>query len=1809
MALEVLGDSLLLPEQLAEVWPELVEGVVLRFDASVGAQRVWTGTCTVQGLRVVAGAQELVERFYGWTLRSWTAHPEEGALRLALQPPAEHRRQPRAADELLQLQAAGGGGGDGGSRGGGSGVQQSQEQRLRELEGLLTQSLRRPGSTAAAAAAGAAAGLAAGAGEAIAAPGINGGGGGGGRSLSRALQSPPGRQHHQSQLLLAAAAAEDAAEEDGGVDGGGGYGVGSIDALRRRHQTAQQQQLSRLGSLAALARQLLPPNSVAAAFSQEQLRGGLGSLGLAWPQAPQSDGGDGREWAHGMDGRSRGGGGPASVSTSAGSKRGYAAAELAAAAVEAAARHRGTDGGAGEGDGHGWMEGSREARDAARLLQLQNAQLLLQRLQQQQRQQHLQDHLGRGAGLAGLGSSAKDEYPSGAGSAAAAAATVAGAASSASQHRELQRQQPQQRAAAAHHTAVRHSSVQTEQDLVLLQRGVRVKTESADAAAAGAAAGGATGLITEVLSRGVLELGAGGAGDNGGDGRGHGRSGGGGGGGGDGGNGSGSLLAAAAAVLLERRRQQRQHGGSAAAPPTPPAAGREADGGSTDLVAQLESFLRDRKGQRPEAPPTGAGAGSRSVEGSPHKPLITLHMRQQQQQLPRQDGLGPSYANDAREVEAQALRQQQLQQQDGGAMLRVLRLGHDRHAQAVAGDHGDPGRQQHPHPQQLRSSWTIAIGAGGGAWATAGGGSRPSGRAEEEEEYEPPAAHVIRLGRNGGGGGADWRQQQPEAGLVTARLAAAGGGQGIHLVQRPPLPVAVAPSSRGSRESPPEGSSPRHHQQQALASPAGGGGGGGGGGPRTLLRGTHSGGVLALDSSATAALHEDAQQLLAGGAAGASASSQLTPATARVLRLAAQEALGLSLRGGSGAAGAATDDADRLGRAQGQQERRGSAAGAATADGAGDGGEVVARTPARPLSSYLSAAEVVVLFSEEVAEALCSPPVAVQIVLQCFLDGAALGPPQSAQICRYNTSSPRYLTSIPSQEATSPPLPWKRLADTFLHYHRMRSGVLEMHASTRPPGHGDDTTLQLAPAVAAALPILSLALPPELRRLAEAGLPADLAGAEDDIGAAGEMAVDDEDPAVLAIGSRVPLPGPAADVAPRRGHAAQQQQPAGRGPSQRGGGGSGSRRGPGSGTSGSASPRPRAAAPAAAGAAGPAAAGGGGGGDPSSTVLVSCPPRSLSRYLTKSELEVLVGPEVYGCMCDGSKLSGVKVQFEVNGRRLPEVYVADIERYNPSSPFYLKASSGRGVDGLPWRSIPPNATVQWKRMADNTLVLAQISHTSKRGLEDRAAALAARRTSRRFERRSGGGVRRRPVSRDSSPSDSDEVTDSSLDASDYGGSSGNTDEEERAPRRRRGGFAGRGGAGRRGRKARAAVEPDEAEHGAAAEHEAPPNQTGAWASWGHGADGDGDGDGGPSAGGGASGDARRKPARARTAQDQQPGSERGLSSRGTDGVGASGGSRGSGRSDAARSEPAGANAAASEGREMPPSGSLDDGADEDAEAPAPRAGSSGAGRPLNASEDGPESPRAGSHGTRAAAGAGSEPSGGAEDGPPRRERPAALRPGRPASAGSGGPGGEEAAPRPAKRSREDDVTAGGPHKTPAGGGGGPRLSGGRPPHGFNAVPAGASPPPRRPHQHTSLDVHPSPQDTAPDRDPGAGRGLGPPPAPGAVDTSRVCVGGDFEPTEYLLIRAMPWLSVHLAQRWYPAALGRSSEDPFPVTVAFEIDGWLLPERYSAQLKSYPTNNGLFLPGLPLRRVRGLLRTGWRHLTDGTLVLQARTPHQ
>ncbi|KAG2443800.1 hypothetical protein HXX76_002143 [Chlamydomonas incerta] len=98
-----------------------------------------------------------------------------------------------------------------------------------------------------------------------------------------------------------------------------------------------------------------------------------------------------------------------------------------------------------------------------------------------------------------------------------------------------------------------------------------------------------------------------------------------------------------------------------------------------------------------------------------------------------------------------------------------------------------------------------------------------------------------------------------------------------------------------------------------------------------------------------------------------------------------------------------------------------------------------------------------------------------------------------------------------------------------------------------------------------------------------------------------------------------------------------------------------------------------------------------------------------------------------------------------------------------------------------------------------------------------------------------------------------------------------------------------------------------------------------------------------------------------------------------------------------------------------------------------------------------------------------------------------------------------------------------------------------------------------------------------------------------------------EPTSELLIRTLPWISMHVARSWYPGSCEGPEYVPFPVIVAIELDGVLLPGRYPAHLKPYPCNNSVFVPGLPVKMVKGLVRVGWRRLRDRTLVLQVRTP--
>ncbi|GLC36861.1 hypothetical protein PLESTM_000511800 [Pleodorina starrii] len=534
--------------------------------------------------------------------------------------------------------------------------------------------------------------------------------------------------------------------------------------------------------------------------------------------------------------------------------------------------------------------------------------------------------------------------------------------------------------------------------------------------------------------------------------------------------------------------------------------------------------------------------------------------------------------------------------------------------------------------------------------------------------------------------------------------------------------------------------------------------------------------------------------------------------------------------------------------------------GADAPDGSAEPDRVVARSAPRQMSRYLTSGEIRILFTERDSRVLCSPPCGLLLSLQMFLDGRPLGPPQEAQLCRYNSSSPRYLTSVPSQELTSPPIPWKRLADTSIQYRRTQSGRLQLWA-TRGGGGAAAAggVLQLTAKAAAAMPSLVTFKPAGLRRaawLAAAG-----GGAETDRDADG----DDGD----SDGGAGPLPSGGGGAAAAAGYtAAAMGAPPGQrvdwgveavtrdragaggpGPAAavvsaaaqlplgalgtfmagRGGGCGGGGHGDGEDTAAQAAAARRALALLAAtavkseqdchlAAAGPApepnglnyqipsgeiragldvsaAARVGCNGpeqEPSycTEVLVACPPRSLSRYVTKAELELLVGPDVYEQLCGGNKMTNVRVMFEVNGRRLPEVFIADIERYNASSPFYLKAASGRGVDGLPWRSIPPSATVQWRRMADNTLVLAQVSNPSagrSRSSNGRDGGgsqhRAARRSSGGARRRGGGGGGGRGRRRRSADGDTNSEDEMAYD--EYGSEDSDTDAPAARKRRRR----------------------------------------------------------------------------------------------------------------------------------------------------------------------------------------------------------------------------------------------------------------------------------------------------------------------------------------------------------------------------------------------------------------------------------------
>ncbi|GIL51148.1 hypothetical protein Vafri_7216, partial [Volvox africanus] len=473
---------------------------------------------------------------------------------------------------------------------------------------------------------------------------------------------------------------------------------------------------------------------------------------------------------------------------------------------------------------------------------------------------------------------------------------------------------------------------------------------------------------------------------------------------------------------------------------------------------------------------------------------------------------------------------------------------------------------------------------------------------------------------------------------------------------------------------------------------------------------------------------------------------------------------------------------------------------------------VVARSAPRLMSRYLTSGEIRVLFTDRDSRVLCNPPCGLLLTIQILLDGQPLGPPQEAQLCRYNGSSPRYLTSVPAQELTSPPIPWKRLAETTIQYRRCRSGLLQLWATRRRgasaagSGRGpEEGVLQLSAKAAAAMPKLVSFKPAGLRRAAWLAASGSGAGGGDGDGGGidgdGDSDGGDgitgkadavEPPLLPASGSlsadAVRGIGPCSLAGRNHSNGAgctdsdgvwEATQPTqgvfGAPPSSHGRDGGGGNvtiavhedaahatehhvEGPLNATDGkaelegntsgldplsgriglgnvpndlnhgmhyntlpgelravggrgTAAPRSRAEAAAAWGAVDEVTEGA----EPQycTEVLVACRPRSLSRYVTKAELELLVGQEVYEQLCGGNKLADVRVMFEVYGRRLPEIFIADIERYNASSPFYLKAASGRGVDGLPWRSVPPNATVQWRRMADNTLVLAQVSNTTR----------------------------------------------------------------------------------------------------------------------------------------------------------------------------------------------------------------------------------------------------------------------------------------------------------------------------------------------------------------------------------------------------------------------------------------------------------------------------------------------------------------
>ncbi|KAG2497702.1 hypothetical protein HYH03_004439 [Edaphochlamys debaryana] len=179
-------------------------------------------------------------------------------------------------------------------------------------------------------------------------------------------------------------------------------------------------------------------------------------------------------------------------------------------------------------------------------------------------------------------------------------------------------------------------------------------------------------------------------------------------------------------------------------------------------------------------------------------------------------------------------------------------------------------------------------------------------------------------------------------------------------------------------------------------------------------------------------------------------------------------------------------------------------------------------------------------------------------------------------------------------------------------------------------------------------------------------------------------------------------------------------------------------------------------------------------------VKVCCRPRPFSRYLTLAEVEALLGATVMRRLYGGGRLLDVRVRFHVGGRTLPEVHSATIERYSSASPCYVKAATGRGQDGLPWRLFEAGGAVQWRRMADDTLVMAQVSKSCKRSRAGASAAAAAKRPRLALgSARGGGGGRRQKATkrrRSVTPETSDDESDSEPPPSDSDG--GDAEEAE-----------------------------------------------------------------------------------------------------------------------------------------------------------------------------------------------------------------------------------------------------------------------------------------------------------------------------------------------------------------------------------------------------------------------------------------------